>query len=282
MTDQIKTQPLPSGGMGGATAPLGGSEAEVSLPTLKITKKLSLPDGISSNCKQHTVLVCDESSSMDGSKIDELNVAISGFVSELADPANKDGFLVSAVYFSSGAKIRATAKSAIGLSLPTAIANGGTNFDSALLKAIDVITDVAGRPNPEGWHYLRPQVLFLSDGHSNVSDKNIVALQEIADVTAIAYGSDASQDTLSRIANDGKVHVIGTSGSELRKFLAEVGKTLGLELPGIISKNNRVGNCKICKCWMCSRSEDITQLPETLWGYFSRRQKHSPDLTPHI
>ena len=87
-------------------------------------------------------------------------------------------------------------------------------------------SDFKARPNPDGWHYLRTQVLFLSDGQSSVSQKNILALQEIANVTAIAYGSDADGSTLSSIASDGKVHVIGTRGGELRKFFADVGKTL--------------------------------------------------------
>lgn len=230
MTDTIATQPLPTANTAAVTAPLGVGVASSTVPPLlPVSRKLSLPSGIASNVKQHVVVVVDTSSSMSGAKIDEANMACIAFDSELANPENKDGFLRSTVHFSSGAEIKEVASSAETPS-PRAHASGGTNFDAALLKVIDAITDFASRPNPDGWHYLRPHVLFLSDGHSNVSDKNIAALHEIADVTAIAYGSDAARDTLARISTDGQTHVVGTSGTELRKFLAAVGKTLSQSL----------------------------------------------------
>lgn len=231
-----KTQPLPAAGAGATTAPLGDytgpdmASEETPIPTLRVTKRLSLPTGVASNVKQHVVLVRDNSSSMSGGKIRELNQASIALCRELADPANKDGFLVSIVEFSNGANIKTAAQAATTLKVPEARANGGTNFDAALLKTIEAVTALSAAPNTEGWRYMRPHVLFLSDGHSNVSDKNIGALHEVADVTAIAYGSDAAQDTLARIATDGQVHVVGTSGAELRQFLAQVGKTLSQSL----------------------------------------------------
>ena len=221
------TQPLPMAGNAAVTAPLGNGVSSVAPapPPLPVGRKLSLPTGIASNVKQHVIVVRDTSSSMSGAKIRELNMACIAFDREIGDPENKGGFLRSVIDFASGAEIKETAVSA-ETSMPEAHAGGGTNFDSALIKVIEVVTDFASRPNPDGWHYLRPHVLFLSDGHSNVSDKNIMALHEISDVTAIAYGSDAARDTLARISTDGQAHVVGTSGAELRKFLAQVGKTL--------------------------------------------------------
>lgn len=229
-----KTQPLGHTGGGVTTAPLGDyagpATGPETAPTLKVTKRLSLPTGVASNVKQHVLLARDNSSSMSGAKIRELNQASVALCRELADPANKDGFLVSIIDFSNGAEIRASARPATSLRVPTANANGGTNFDAALLKTIEAVTALTTQPNAEGWRYMRPRVMFLSDGHSNVSDKNIGALHEIADVTAIAYGSDAAQETLARIATDGRAHVVGASGAELRQFLAQVGKTLSQSL----------------------------------------------------
>jgi len=102
-----------------------------------------------------------------------------------------------------------------------------------LLETIKTVEDFNARPNLDGYRYLRPQVLFLSDGHSSVTDKNIADLHEIADVIAIAYGADADTQTLKRIASDGQVHVIGTDGGALRQFLAEVGKTLSQSLSNV-------------------------------------------------
>jgi len=99
-----------------------------------------------------------------------------------------------------------------------------------LKESILTIEEHTALPNPDGWVYLRPVALVLSDGQSDVSDKNIQDLQEIADVITIAYGSDANTSTLARIASDGQVHVVGTQGGELRKFLADVGQTLSQSL----------------------------------------------------
>jgi len=213
-----------------ATMPLGETEARTELPDLKISKPLKIPTGVSRNTIQHVLAVRDCSSSMRGMKINEVNLATTGFFNELAHEQNKDGFRVSIIDFSTSSKLSAYAVSAIGFTPPQAIASGGTNFDSALLKTIETIESLQNEPNTDGWRYLRPQVLFLSDGQSRVSDKNILNLQEIADVTTIAYGSDADAQTLSKISSDGQCHVIGTSGAELRKFLADVGQTLSQTL----------------------------------------------------
>ena len=218
------------GGSQGFTAPLGSTDMNMNLPELKVSRPLKVPSGVSSNTKQHVLLVRDCSSSMSGSKINELNLASSALVQELASPENKEGFLLSIIEFNTSASRSAFAASANTLNLPTATAGGGTSFDSALSETIRAVQEFTSRPNPDGWQYLRSQVLFLSDGQSSVSSHNIQALQEIADVTTIGYGSDADTGTLSRIASDGRVHVIGTNGGDLRKFLADVGQTLSQSL----------------------------------------------------
>lgn len=235
MTQNLSTQPLSTIKTSAladrtATIPLEVTESRPELPELRVSKPLQIPMGVSSNTKQHVILVRDCSSSMAGKKIGEVNLATAGLVQELANEQNKDGFLVSITDFSNTATCVAFAESALQINAPKAIANGGTNFDNAITRTIETVLKLHNTPNHDGWRYLRPQVLFLSDGQSNVTDKNIQDLQEIADVTTIAYGSDAHKETLSKIASDGQCHVIGTSGSELRKFLADVGQTLSQSL----------------------------------------------------
>lgn len=230
-----KTEPLGNISLGlGAgetkTAPIGSAVDETAMPVIKVSKPIKIPDGVSSNAKQHVVLVRDNSSSMRGHKIDELNLASSALVTELADPENKDGFICSIVDFSSDASCSVFAEPATSLRAPLAKASGGTNFERALTEAADTVEAFKGKPNAEGWTFLRPQVLFLSDGQSQASTGSITALQEIANVTAIAYGSDADTSMLSRIASDGQVHIVGADGDELRKFLAQVGQTLSQDL----------------------------------------------------
>lgn len=200
------------------------------LPTLQITQRRALPIGIATNVKQHVLLVRDHSSSMSGTKISELNQASQALVSSLCEPENKDGFRVSIIDFNHKAKRVCMAESPSELSVPTVSASGSTNFNKALEEALATIIAFNQRPNTEGWHYLRPCVLFLSDGQSTLNDTIVQELQEHAQVIAIAYGSDASEDILSLIASDGQVHIVGTDSHQLRLFLAEIGKTLSQTL----------------------------------------------------
>jgi len=229
---QTQTLPLSSTSqLGDQTQPLRDEQTD--LPVLNVTKPVQFSKGVSGHTKQHVILVRDTSGSMAGAKIDGLNIASSTLCSELALPENKDGFLISVIEFSTNADRSIFAEPAATLSMPLAVANGGTKFDNALLEAIQTVEAFTARPNPDGYRFLRPQVLFLSDGHSSVFDHNIVDLQEIANVTTIAYGEDADTATLGRISSDGQVHVIGTDGGALRQFLAEVGKTLSQNMAGV-------------------------------------------------
>lgn len=206
------------------TLPDAGNDP--SMPVLKMSRPKSLPTGVSSNVKQHVVIVCDHSTSMTGDKIAEANLARDALIRELADPANKDGFRCTVVEFNCSASRVAFGEPAGSLHLAPMVASGGTNFVAALTEALNAIREFKARPNDEGYHYMRPHVLKLSDGQAGIDDALLAELHEEADVTAIAYGADADQDTLRRIASDGKVHVVGTNGGELRKFLEQVGRTL--------------------------------------------------------
>ena len=229
------TQPLAS-----ATQPLGSTlpgadqtatmhqtdTTDTAMPTLKVTRKRGAPDGISSNCKQLVGLCRDRSGSMSGAKLAELNTACIALQQALSDPINKDGFQMSVVDFNHEAELRCSATPVTALAMPEAICSGGTSFDAPLNAMAQEIEQFNARPNAEGWRYLRPHVLFLSDGHASVSRRAIKRLQKLTDITAIAYGADADRVTLARISTTGEVHTIGTNGGELRRFFAEVGQTM--------------------------------------------------------
>ncbi|MDO6730707.1 vWA domain-containing protein [Marinovum sp. 2_MG-2023] len=217
-----QTSPAP-----GTTLPSGSTApAAQAFPPLKMTVKKKLPTGVASNVKQRVLFLLDHSSSMSGEKIQELEMAMGSILLQLADPSNKGGFLVTVIPFNHASHVLCAAEAATSVPALNLIASGGTNFDSPILAAISEIEAFKARPNPDGWQYLQPQVLFLSDGQSRVSDKNIQDLQERANVTAVAYGADANQDILSRIASDGQVHIVGDNGGALRDFLAAVGATM--------------------------------------------------------
>jgi len=230
------TMPLGEIQTGGAmgtsgTAPLDTGQVQLPTRALKVSAPLKMPTGVSSNCKQLVVLACDVSSSMKGqSKIDNLNVARTSLIQVLALPENKDGFIGCIVDFNHKAQTIVPPQSVVGMTVPVSKAGGGTNFNSAALECIRIVEGFNSQENPDGYRFIRPIVIKLSDGHAQISDKNIQALQEIATVITVAYGVDADQAALARIASDGQVHVVGTQGDQLRKFLADVGKTLSQDL----------------------------------------------------
>ncbi len=223
------THPL-GGGMGASpdrTMPAGAPDPNhANLPVLKVTKRSGIPNGVARNVKQHVVYCPDHSTSMSGHKLQEMLMALDGHFLQLADPANKDGFYVTIIPFNHSSHVHCSAVSASSVPALNLVASGGTNFDSPLKKAIKEIEAQKAVPNPDGWHWLRPVVIFPSDGRSKVADKNIQELHEIADVVAIAYGADADQATLSRISSYGQVQVVGTDSGAMRGFLSVVGNTL--------------------------------------------------------
>ena len=196
------------------------------MPPINMAPRRKTPSGIATNVKQDIIGICDVSSSMSGDKIAELNLACADLFAVLADPVNKNGFRVRLIHFNDQAHVALPATLATKAVLPDAVASGFTDFDLPIELAVRELEASKQAPNPEGWSYMRPQVLFLSDGQASVQDHNIRQLQELADVMAIAYGDDANEDTLAKIASDGKVHRIGTDGASLRAFFANVGHTL--------------------------------------------------------
>ena len=213
-------------GTGQTTTMPQTDSSHTAMPTLKVTRKRAAPDGISSNCKQFIGLCRDRSGSMSGAKLAELNAACIALQQVLADPVNKDGFLMSVVDFNHEAELRCSATPVKTLKMPEAICGGGTSFDAPLDAMAAEIEQFNARPNFEGWRYLRTHILFLSDGHASVSRKAIARLHGLADITAIAYGADADRTTLARISTMGEVHSVSTDGGELRRFFAEVGQTM--------------------------------------------------------
>ncbi len=153
-------------------------------------------------------------------------MAMAAILMQLADPENKDGFRVTIITFNQRADLLCSAVPAGQVPSLNLVASGGTNFDSPLKAAKAEEEARKAAPNPGGWLWLQSQTMILSDGWAQATDRNIQDLQEITNVTAVAYGADADQATLSRIASDGQVHVVGTDGGALRDFFAAVGKTM--------------------------------------------------------
>jgi len=219
------------------TAPMTDSHAETfadpmaevfspDMPALDIGVKEEIPDNVARRRRQHVGLVLDNSTSMGGSKIAELNVAVQALVRELAAPENRKGFQVSVAFFNSSVSRKALGECATKLTVKPARATGGTNFELALQEGSKLVEDFKKQPNLEGWADRMPVIIFMSDGQSSASQATIDLLKESAQVICVAFGDDADRSMLAKIATNGDVHMCGTKGNELRDLLADVGKTL--------------------------------------------------------
>lgn len=216
-----------------------------------INAGLRRPDWICRNCHQHVILVRDASSSMAGEKSKAASAASTDLVAELALPANKDGFHVSVIDFSSSAKVAHTKCAATALTSSLHRLDGGpfggnTNITAALKLATDLV-DFDQHSTTPGVRWLRPAVLLFSDGQHNVgAGPEAVAdeLKKKADVVTIAFGSDAAESELRRLATSPQHFYRCTSGAELRKFLAAVGATISASLAAGTNATQALGKVK--------------------------------------
>jgi uncharacterized protein YegL len=191
------------------------------------------PHWICSNVKQNVINVQDNSPSMRGKKAKEASAANLELVHEVAQPANKDGFNVAIVSFSSSAQLvhdltKATELDGKVAPLSPGLFNGGTNITAGLQVALDLL-EAAENNQPEGVTYLRPVVICFTDGcHNTGPHPHDVAnqLKQKADLVTVAFGSDADEALLRELASTPQHFYRCANGRELRSFLAAVGATL--------------------------------------------------------
>lgn len=192
------------------------------------TSGLHRPAWISSQAGQRCVLVRDGSGSMKGKKAEDAREASEDLVAELALPTNKDGFEVGVIDFSNSARVANDLQKATELDgrvAPLRV-RGRTNVTAGLRRALSMVE--ASPLDPEK-SYLRPVVILFTDGCHNkgASPEKVAArLREKADLVTVAFGSDADEVLLTEIATSPQHFYRCKDGTELRAFLAAVGKTM--------------------------------------------------------
>ena len=195
---------------------------------------LRRPNWITSKSKQDVVFIRDKSRSMSGQKADDASAASLDLASELAEPANKDGFYLGVVDFATNSEVvhnltKATAMT--GKIAPLSIGHFGcglTNVTAGVEEAHSLLLR-ADRQDQEGVHRLRPVVIIFTDGrHNDGPDPHDAAkrLKGIADLVTVAFGSDADESLLRSLATSPQHFYRCSSGRELRSFLAAVGQTM--------------------------------------------------------
>jgi len=200
---------------------------------------LKRPQWLRQNVRQNVVLVRDRSGSMSGQKARDASAASLDLVAELAQPANKDGFLVGVVDFATTSKVVHEIGKATDLNgkvTPLSVGNivfglfgGGTTNITAGLDDAQKILDKAELAGGEGLQNLRPVVIIFTDGCHNTGPgpKDVAdRLKQNADLVTVAFGSDADETLLRSLASSPQHFYRCANGRELRKFLAAVGATM--------------------------------------------------------
>ena len=195
---------------------------------IAVTADLKRRNGISSNTKQEVVVVVDASPSMDGDKARQAQAACEELIAELAQPINKNGFIITVIHFNGDAKVVHPWIPAVDLAghiLPLEI-DSATNMTVALELAD---RELESRKRDPATLHLRPVVLFFSDGCCNRGGSPVGAASKLkgkADVVMVAFGAGADEDLLRQLATSVQHLYRVNNGAELRNFMAKVGDTL--------------------------------------------------------
>ena len=130
--------------------------------------RLTRPAWLCSQTNQIVVLVEDKSSSMAGAKAVDASAACSDLVDELAQPVNKDGFIVGIVHFDSSANVVHDLTKATQLSgnMKPISPCGSTSITAGLEQALALIHKSESQTTA-GQKLLRPVVIAFSDGCHN-------------------------------------------------------------------------------------------------------------------
>lgn len=197
---------------------------------------LRRPNWVCRNARQNVILVRDNSDSMRGQKAAEAQAASEDLVHELAQPFNKDGFVVSIINFSKTSEVvhnmeKATALAGNMKPLSDYL-YGVTSITSGLEDALQII-EAAEANVQEEISFLKPVVICFTDGCHNTGPEPYNVANQIkqkADLVAVAFGSDADESLLRKLASTPQHFYRCQNGRELRSFLAAVGATLTMTI----------------------------------------------------
>lgn len=202
--------------------------ADMVTEVLNVTADLKRRNGVCANTKQEVAIIIDSSPSMDGEKARHAQAACNELVSELGQPINKNGFIVMVIHFNNRASVVHTWTSATELAgrIGDLDIDSSTNMAAALELAS---CELDNHKRDAGITYLKPVVLFLTDGCFNVGGHPGAAGNELkakADLVTVAFGTDADEDLLRELATTPQHFYRVNNGSELRNFMAQVGDTM--------------------------------------------------------
>lgn len=212
---------------------------------------LKRPAWVSSMVRQRAFLVLDASGSMRGQKARDVETATGQLVDELARPANKDAFDICVVRYDTNTDTivptkKATEAVADIASFKLCKGRGGaTNITAGLEEAERAIASSA--PSPDGKE-VEPILLLFSDGghNSGPSPEPVADRLKASGITivAVAYGIDADDNLLRRLASSPQHFFRCNDGKDLRAFFAAVGATLSASVPRGVNPKHAIATIR--------------------------------------
>lgn len=174
---------------------------------------------------QHVLVIADDSGSMSGSKAAEASSSIGVLATELANPANKDGFRVTTIKYGSNPTLLSSMQEASAVQCTLDGNSGGTELAPALVMAAEQMKKWQVRQNRQARD---PVIVVFSDGC--LGDQG-AALKEAArlkadgvTIVSIGFGSDVDEATMRSLASEGGYAFADVGG--LKALFAQVGRTL--------------------------------------------------------
>ncbi len=206
--------------------------ADMVTEVLNVTADLKRRNGVCANTKQEVVIVIDSSPSMDGEKARHAQAACGELVTDLAQAINKSGFIVMVIHFNNRASVVHPWTPATELAgrISALDIDSSTNMAAALKLAF---RELDTHKRDAGIMYLKPVVLFLTDGCFNVGGHPGAAGNELkakADLVTVAFGTDADEGLLRELASTPQHFYRVNNGAELRNFMAQVGDTMTISM----------------------------------------------------
>jgi uncharacterized protein YegL len=161
---------------------------------------------------------------MCGEKFGAAKAAVQDAIHLLADPQNRNAFVVSIVVFSDGAAVLTEPRDCADFDSESVFARCHPSGTTNIAVALDLArTTLSTAPTEQLW--LRPVGVLLSDGGHNATSSlsaAAMAFKSTADLVAVAYGSDANLAELRVTATSPDHAVQVASAQDLKRFFMTV------------------------------------------------------------
>lgn len=184
------------------------------------------------------VLLLDTSYSMDGDKIDQLNLGLEAFQRAIStDLVALKRVEIAVVTFGGGVTVAQPFTTVDRLSMPRLTAEGDTPMGEAILKGLDLLADRKRDYQAAGVPFFRPWVWVISDGAStddlSRARTAVKKAEASSSLSFFAVGVDnADMRELSSLSSRSALLLKGVDFPKMFEWLSHSLKSVSRSVPG--------------------------------------------------